>query len=824
MCWVSIIVAMMMAIVGELIRPKQKSNTGKPAGLGDFQFPTSEAGRVIPWICGTVKILGPNNVARDDLSTRESYKRVKTGWFSTAKQSFGFQYRIGLQFVFCLGSVDQLVGFQVNDTFLKTSSITVYPDYIDCYIADEGFYGNPMEDGGFAGLIRIYRGTGTQPADDYLRDKLLHEDQISAYPDICHAVFYSFYVGMSPNPPAIIPILSRWPNGLGVAGGKHIVDNTGSNVMCAVYDFMTHSRGLAIPTGKIDTPAFLAAASVVYDEHIGINVILDSMQNGDDAVKSLMAYADGVVFEDPFTSLWTVKLARADYVVDNLPVLDESNSRCVGRTKTDWMDTRNTISIGYLDKSKNWTNQSVTVLDQGNLIAQNQQASAEDIDMTGVDNFALANFMAERTRVAKATPFTHMEIEAQGIGDTMKINDPIVVKYPTTKRIALMVVRIMDIEYPNSDDAVTKISVLEDKYGVSQVAYVATPPTPWIPPAFVPLPALYQTAMELPYPMTPDLSQNRYVLTAAVRAGSVEQGYGVYAGATLTNDITDLTSGGKLLAPLSKSGPYTGIAAFTIYGVVDILDVTSASVEEFNAGLSLMKIDDELIAFRTAVNNGDGSITVSNISRSVYDTVPANHAADAPVFFLSSGAGLAQNLPYASDALLSLKYAMRAQGNELPLTSATAIPLQLASRATRPYPPGNLTINAVNALGLTVADDVVGDMAVTWAHRDRLASGRNIVAYTGADIGPEAGVTYTVKIYIDNVLKSTSTGLTGDTLAVLALSVDGVGRMEVSAQRSGLNSQQILVSDFTYYRTQRRITESGDTRITENGIQRIVES
>ena len=44
MCWVSIIVAIIMAIVGELIRPKQKSNTGKPAGLGDFQFPTSEAG------------------------------------------------------------------------------------------------------------------------------------------------------------------------------------------------------------------------------------------------------------------------------------------------------------------------------------------------------------------------------------------------------------------------------------------------------------------------------------------------------------------------------------------------------------------------------------------------------------------------------------------------------------------------------------------------------------------------------------------------------------------------------------------------------------
>ena len=48
MCWVQLIIAIVIAIIGEAIRPKAKSNTGRPAGLGDFQFPTAEAGRVIP--------------------------------------------------------------------------------------------------------------------------------------------------------------------------------------------------------------------------------------------------------------------------------------------------------------------------------------------------------------------------------------------------------------------------------------------------------------------------------------------------------------------------------------------------------------------------------------------------------------------------------------------------------------------------------------------------------------------------------------------------------------------------------------------------------
>jgi hypothetical protein len=73
----------------------------------------------------------------------------------------------------------------------------------------------------------------------------------------------------------------------------------------------------------------------------------------------------------------------------------------------------------------------------------------------------------------------------------------------------------------------------------------------------------------------------------------------------------------------------------------------------------------------------------------------------------------------------------------------------------RPYPPGNVKVN--NVMWPTV---ILGQIALTWAHRDRMQQTVYLVTQSEGNIGPEAGTTYTVRVYNENNgLQKTVTGL-----------------------------------------------------------------
>ena len=62
-----LILVVVLTVVAELLRPKPDIENARPAGLGDFDFPTATEGRAIPVVFGTVKIAGPNVVWYGDL-------------------------------------------------------------------------------------------------------------------------------------------------------------------------------------------------------------------------------------------------------------------------------------------------------------------------------------------------------------------------------------------------------------------------------------------------------------------------------------------------------------------------------------------------------------------------------------------------------------------------------------------------------------------------------------------------------------------------------------------------------------------------------------
>jgi hypothetical protein len=104
---------------------------------------------------------------------------------------------------------------------------------------------------------------------------------------------------------------------------------------------------------------------------------------------------------------------------------------------------------------------------------------------------------------------------------------------------------------------------------------------------------------------------------------------------------------------------------------------------------------------------------------------------------------------------------------------------------------------------------VAGDLTVAWAHRDRTQQTAYLVRQDEGDIGPELGVTYTVRIR-DRAGSAvrTESGLIGNTFvwtaAVAALEAGALGdriTVEIAASREGLSSwqSQVRVTDRAGY-------------------------
>ena len=113
----------------------------------------------------------------------------------------------------------------------------------------------------------------------------------------------------------------------------------------------------------------------------------------------------------------------------------------------------------------------------------------------------------------------------------------------------------------------------------------------------------------------------------------------------------------------------------------------------------------------------------------------------------------------------------------------------------RPYPPGNVKVN--NLMWPTV---ILGQIALTWAHRDRMQQTVYLVTQTEANIGPEAGTTYTVRVYNENNgLQKTVTGLSTTDWSYLTTDeatdsglgrINGKLKIEIEAVRGGYTSWQ----------------------------------
>lgn len=169
--WINILVYAFLFVLSELIRPKPDIEDARPAGLGDFNFPTATEGRVVPLVWGTVLLKGPNVLWHGDLFTEPITEEFSTGLLSSEDAVVGFRYHVGVQFGLCRGPIDAIEGVLVGDEEAFAGSAG-HLDVIDIDLP-EFFGGDEEGNGGIEFHMKVFAGTEDQLASGYLNSVAL---------------------------------------------------------------------------------------------------------------------------------------------------------------------------------------------------------------------------------------------------------------------------------------------------------------------------------------------------------------------------------------------------------------------------------------------------------------------------------------------------------------------------------------------------------------------------------------------------------------------------------------------------------------------------
>jgi hypothetical protein len=777
-----LIMALILAavtVLGELLRPKPKYGTPQPSALGDFQLPTAEEGRAVSYLCGTCKIKGGNVTWWGDLRVDPIKKHVRTGLFSSTDITTGYRYSLGMQYVLCLGPIDALVGLEAdgkvvpyntggaiymgpwsNNANYSLGSVALYSgsyyravkanknispsssagqttwqkvnfdptgggytDELLLTVAAPDLFGGDEKEGGLAGILTVYRGTQTQSSDAYLTAR--QGRQAPAFQGVCYVSLQQFYMGTSNYLKTFAFMVKRCPNPFGYsAGGAHDIDGD-ANAALAIYELLTSPLfGLGRPSSSIDRTSFETAAATLKAEGLGISMLVDAQASADALIGEMLRHVDGIVYTDPATGLWTIKLARADY--DPATLLELTQDQILEApdfARASWAETSNEVKVRFVDRNAGYTDAiSVPAQDLANISVTGQLRS-DTIDFRGLSNASSAALVALRALKVCSYPLAKVTLKVNRMAWALRPGSCFKFSFAPFG-ITSQVFRAVRIAYGELLKGTITVEAVEDVFGLSIAAFTA-PPSGWHDPVGAPSQVAAQTLVEVPYHFATDGIR---VLTAAARGDGVSVSYDVYVneglGFVLSETVPSFCPTGILATSYSATTAANDLTGFTLQvaGQVDVTRLVPTDAAGQALGANLCLVDSEWMSFQTITVNDDLTVTIAGVLRGVLDTVPADHNAGARVWFISDGAGLTREAPYPSDVVVTAKLVPRSTTAALDIATVSQMTLQTASRAARPYPPGNVLLSGQSYFPRTLKTVTLGDITLAWAHRNRVTA------------------------------------------------------------------------------------------------------
>lgn len=152
------------------------------------------------------------------------------------------------------------------------------------------------------------------------------------------------------------------------------------------------------------------------------------------------------------------------------------------------------------------------------------------------------------------------------------------------------------------------------------------------------------------------------------------------------------------------------------------------------------------------------------VKRGCADTIPAPHGAGLICWIFDVSTVGGDRKEWNAGETIGLKVSPYTVAGGVPIETVNPIALPFNFRMARPYPPAKAMVNGVRWHANPSIDDTTPALSFSWVHRDRVLQADRLIGHEDETIGPEPGVTYTVRFYhsVTKALVREEVGIVGN--------------------------------------------------------------
>lgn len=627
------------------------------------------------------------------------------------------------------------------------------------YINQPNLFGGDKKEGGIRGYVTIMMGNVWQGANAYLQSHL--GSVIPAFRGVVSIVLNR--VQISANNPYAKPWAIRVVRNAVQGDGE----SQAANPVRMIQECLTDPVwGMGYPTSAIDLHSFNYAASVLLCENFGINLIWTRQQPIEDFIRIILDHVLGVLYRNPTTGQFAIRLIRDDYDKASVTTYDRNAVVSVESfERIGYGETANEVTVVFTNRA-NWNARSVTVHNLANIAVQGGIVTKK-IEFPGICSADLAARVAMRELKTASSPLAKIRMK---VDRRSWISEPaglFKLVWPELE-VEGVIFRIVTVDYGTIDDGTITIEALEDVFSLGTEGTIGSNIDVFVPPDLTPVQPYFSTAFELSYwdlgrvLSRADLAftdeTDTYVAGIAATNSDIQTEWDIAVGADLATAEPDATESYAPILVLSPALPRT------VANAIDIPYTNVFQPDEIVVGDYAYLIDATTGNWSEAVKilAIDTALSVISFARGVIDSLPIAHPAGTILVMAEEYIAAEKTIRAPSETVqvYSVPSTSQGAGNKYPIDNGTGVSgaeITLQGRQGRPYPPADFKVDGQNW-----PTAFMGDLDLTWKHRNRILQTGYVVEQTEPSITLEAGVSYTIEITgeDDTTIIKTFTGVT----------------------------------------------------------------
>lgn len=383
--------------------------------------------------------------------------------------------------MFGMNSVDATIGSEMATSDTELAGDTRYACYGDASTLI-GLGGAPLEhiqheintltlfgtEGGVRGTFDFYFGVGSdiELPNTYMQKVL--GVSLPAYGLLCKMIARKAYIGNSPLPKAVSIEVSRYPNNVGLGGGPGGVMKAkigdDANPVEILYDIFTNiSTGLALSSGNFILSDFQAAGQTLWTEGLGLSMQLEDIEEAEVFVREVLRHIDAALYVDPLSGLIGLVLARADYSVGSLPLIDNTNCDECSIERASWDETHNILKIRYPDRSRGYKERVIQFQNLASIQAIGP--SPDEVALPGCMTETTATLVASRLLRTISYPMAKVKLKVNR--DLWALHGGSMFRLTRTELgIVDMPCRVTSLSPGTLQDSRIEVDAVEDVWGM----------------------------------------------------------------------------------------------------------------------------------------------------------------------------------------------------------------------------------------------------------------------------------------------------------------------------------------------------------------------